>query len=59
MIFWGIESKRLLDESRAPGNYSVIWDGTDDNGNPQSSGTYFYRLSSTENTQSRRMTLIR
>jgi len=55
----GNRVKTLLDETKAPGAYSVIWDGTDDNGNPQSSGTYFYRLSSAQNTLNRRMTLIR
>jgi hypothetical protein len=55
----GDRVKTLLDETKAPGVYSVIWDGTDDNGTPQSSGTYFYRLSSAQDTQSRRMALIR
>jgi len=55
----GKKVKTLVNESRAAGAYSVIWDGTDDNGNPQSSGTYFYRLSSSESTLNRRMTLLR
>jgi len=55
----GKKVRTLVDESKAPGAYSVIWDGNDDNGNPQSSGTYFYRLNSADNTINRRMTLIR
>jgi hypothetical protein len=55
----GKKVRTLVDDSRAAGTYSVIWDGNDDNGNPQSSGTYFYRLNSPENTINRRMTLIR
>jgi len=55
----GKKVRTLVDESKAPGAYSVIWDGNDDNGNPQSSGTYFYRLNSADNTINRRITLIR
>jgi hypothetical protein len=55
----GKKVKTLVDESKAPGAYSVIWDGTDNGGNPQASGTYFYRLSSDESTLNRRMTLVR
>jgi len=55
----GKKVKTLVNDSRAAGAYSVIWDGTDDNGNPQASGTYFYRLSSDQSTLNRRMTLLR
>ena len=35
----------LLDKKISEGNYSVQWDGTDNNGNQVSSGMYFYELS--------------
>jgi hypothetical protein len=41
------------------GNYSVIWDGTNEAGVPQSSGTYFYKLSAGSSEQTRQMTLLR
>ncbi|GEM_PF-1286261 len=40
----GREVKTLVKERKAPGNYTVYWDGRDGNGNPVSSGVYFYRL---------------
>jgi len=51
--------KTIIDEVKAPGAYSVTWDGTDNSGNPQPSGTYFYRLTTSSDTETRRMTLIR
>jgi hypothetical protein len=55
----GNRVKTLVDETQAPGIYSVVWDGTDDSGAPRASGTYFYRLSTTQNSLCRRMTLLR
>jgi hypothetical protein len=34
----------LVDESRPPGLYRVVWDGRDDRGSRVSPGVYFYRL---------------
>jgi len=34
----------LVNEVKAPGSYTVKWNGTDLHGNPLSSGIYFYRL---------------
>jgi hypothetical protein len=42
-----------------PGAYSVTWDGRDSHGNPVSSGTYFYRLTHSSTSQTRRMTLLK
>jgi len=51
--------KTIIDEVKAPGAYSITWDGSDNSGNPQPSGTYFYNLTTSNNSQTRRMTLIR
>jgi len=51
--------KTLFDGYKEPGNYSVIWDGTNDLNAPQTSGTYFYRLLTDNHDESRRMTLLR
>lgn len=40
----GREIKRLVNGHEAAGYRSVMWDGTDSNGNLVSSGMYFYRL---------------
>ena len=36
--------RNLLDETRAAGSHSVIWNGRDNAGRAQASGTYFYRF---------------
>jgi hypothetical protein len=34
----------LLNETKAPGKYAILWDGTDDRGHALGSGLYFVRL---------------
>ncbi|MDZ7764294.1 MAG: T9SS type A sorting domain-containing protein [Melioribacteraceae bacterium] len=46
--------KTLVNEVKAPGNYSVTFDATD-----LSSGIYFYRLTSGRFNQTRKMILLR
>jgi len=41
------------------GEYSVVWDGTDDEGNIVSSGIYFYRMVAGEYRDVRRMVLVK
>jgi len=36
--------RALVNENKPAGNYSVVWDGTDDYGKNVSSGLYFYKL---------------
>ena len=40
----GQHVRELIAENMAKGNYSVMWDGRDNNGRPVSSGVYFSRL---------------
>jgi len=35
---------RLVDQSQAPGLYTLYWDGADDKGSPSSTGLYFVLL---------------
>ena len=35
---------RLVDSSLGPGHHQVVWDGTDDSGNPVGSGLFFLEL---------------
>ncbi len=40
----GQKIRNLEEREVGPGEYTVRWDGRDDNGEPVSSGTYYYRL---------------
>jgi hypothetical protein len=51
--------RTLVDEDRAAGAHVVAWDGTTDAGEKAPSGTYFYRLTTEDTVELRRMTLIR
>jgi flagellar hook assembly protein FlgD len=41
------------------GMHSVLWDGRDNNNAVVASGVYFYRLSSINNVQTKRMLLMK
>ena len=49
----------LVNESQEKGQYSVEWNGQDKNGNPVSSGTYFYRLKAGKEMISKKMVLLK
>ncbi len=49
----------LVNEVRTSGTYEVLWDGTDEDGRPVSSGVYFYRLQTDRSSQMKRMVLLR
>lgn len=49
----------LLDGQASAGPNTVTWDGTDDDGVDVASGIYFYRLSASEQTTTRKMMLIK
>ena len=49
----------LVDDYRQSGHYSVNWHGTDMNGNTAPSGLYFYRLSTSDNVQTRKMIMMK
>ena len=51
--------KTLVDGSLDAGNHSIIWDGSDNNGNLISSGVYFYKLSDSDKSEVKRMTLLK
>jgi hypothetical protein len=51
---------RTLSERRlSPGEYTEIWNGVDEQGDPVASGIYFYRLRIGKETITRRMVLLR
>ncbi|MBU0983739.1 MAG: T9SS type A sorting domain-containing protein [candidate division Zixibacteria bacterium] len=55
----GQEVSSLADGFQSPGVHRVTWTGTDDTGRPVSSGMYFYRLTTEEAVETRKMMLVR
>ena len=49
----------LLDEEMMPGDYQAIWDGKDDNDKKVSSGIYFYRFKAGDNSETRKMIMLK
>ncbi|MGB2867952.1 MAG: M4 family metallopeptidase [Bacteroidota bacterium] len=55
----GREVAELVNTRQPSGTYTVDWKGVDNRGTPVSSGTYFYRLQTSERTLVRKMLLLR
>ncbi len=55
----GRETKTMISEPMQPGQYSVEWDGTNNQGIAVTSGVYIYRMVAGEFTATRRMTLMK
>lgn len=49
----------LVNESKAPGQYSVTWDGTNVHGKQAPSGIYFYCIKAGEHLFTRKLTIVR
>ncbi|MBN2000952.1 T9SS type A sorting domain-containing protein [candidate division KSB1 bacterium] len=50
---------KLTDRLHAPGNYSVIWNGTDTDGNKAKSGIYFCRIRADGLEACRKLSLVK
>lgn len=55
----GQEVRTLVDEFQEPGNYTVTWDGKDENGVDVASGFYFYRILVGDFTATKSMVLMK
>lgn len=55
----GQKVKTLYNGVSVAGTQKVVWDGTDDIGKPVSSGLYYYRLSTPQGVQTRKMLLLK
>ena len=55
----GVHVKTLINEDLFPGEHSVIWDGTDANGNFASSGVYLYKLTTESSVETHKMLLVK
>ncbi|MBW6515511.1 MAG: T9SS type A sorting domain-containing protein [Candidatus Cloacimonetes bacterium] len=51
--------KTLLDDNRPAGEHSVVWNGTDNNSRSVGSGVYFYRLTTDNDSEMRKMLLVK
>jgi len=49
----------LLDKDMPSGTHSVVWNGIDESGNAVSSGIYFYRLTTGDFAQTKKMLLMK
>ncbi|HXF49423.1 MAG TPA: FlgD immunoglobulin-like domain containing protein [Verrucomicrobiae bacterium] len=55
----GQSVRTLVDDRRAPGTYTLEWDGTDRSGNRVSSGVYLYRLTSKDFSVTKKMVFLK
>ena len=55
----GQKIRALVNQEKAPGNYSVSWDGKNDYGYSVNSGIYFIKFISDNFTDTKKMTLIK
>ena len=55
----GEKIRTLVNDNQSAGEYSVIWNGTNDQGNPAASGVYIFTLRSGEFQKSQRMILLK
>ncbi len=55
----GQKVKQLVNGQLSAGQHQVIWNGTDINGNPVTSGIYLYKLKSGVYTSTRKMILLK
>jgi len=55
----GKEIKKLVNEHKAAGTYSVQWDGIDNDGHAVSSGVYLYRIAAGNFSQVNKMLLMK
>lgn len=55
----GQKVRTLIDEPKSAGNYEVIWDGKDENGQSVASGIYFYRIRAGDFTATKKMVILK
>ncbi|MBN1560526.1 T9SS type A sorting domain-containing protein [candidate division KSB1 bacterium] len=55
----GEQIRTMLDEKKAPGQHSILWDGMDESGRAVSSGVYFAKIYGDDFLQRHKMLLVR
>ena len=51
--------RKLVNEPKAAGNYTVVWNGKDEQGMNVSSGIYFYRMQTKNYSSTQKMMLMK
>jgi len=51
--------RTLVNEIKTAGNYSVVWNGRDNNNQPVSSGVYFYKMNTGKYSSTKKMILMK
>jgi hypothetical protein len=51
--------KTLVNNRMTAGNHEVVWNGLDNNNNQAASGVYFYKLSTSKNSEMKKMILVK
>jgi len=54
----GQKVKTLVNEKQAAGNYNVVWNGKDETDKPCASGIYFYKISTNNFTDVKKMIFL-
>ena len=55
----GQKIKTLINENQITGNHIAVWDSKDDNGEQLPSGVYFYRITTKQNIETKKMVLLK
>ncbi len=55
----GTKIASLINGKQSAGNHTVTWNGQDENGNPVASGIYFYKLSTPNFSETKKMMLMK
>ncbi len=55
----GQKVKTLVNETKAPGNYTTVWKGLDDNNHPVSSGVYFFKMNAGKYSSTKKMIMMK
>lgn len=55
----GQSVRRLVDETKPAGTYTITWNGKNNEGNQVATGVYMYRLTAGEFTETKKMVLIK
>ncbi|MDD4277454.1 MAG: choice-of-anchor J domain-containing protein [Candidatus Cloacimonetes bacterium] len=51
--------KKLVNEDKAAGNHTVVWNGTDLNNRPVSTGVYFYKMNAGKYSSTKKMIMMK
>jgi flagellar hook assembly protein FlgD len=49
----------LIKGIQEPGNHTIVWNGTDNNGRSVSSGVYYYKMNAGKYSSTRKMIMMK